>query len=88
MSQAPVIHVHIHIDSPYITKERFSELSGMPLRTVQDRGLNGELPVESLDLKHASRKGASTYVNMVKLFQMAAASQFEHPRFPTVNLKS
>lgn len=82
------IHVHIHIDTPYMTKERFAEVSGMPVRTVQDRGLNGELPVESLGLDSGNKRGATTYVNMVKLFQMAAASQFEHPRFPTINAKA
>lgn len=83
----PAVHVHIHIDTPYVTKERFSELSGMPLRTVQERGLSGELPVESFNLDSASKRGASTYVNMLKLFQMASASKFEHPRYPTVNIK-
>lgn len=79
------IHVHFHIDTPYMTKERFSEVSGIPVRTIQDRGQNGELPVESLGLDTGNKRGATTYVNMVKLLQMAAASQFEHPRFPTIN---
>lgn len=83
----PTPHIHIHIDSPYLTVEEFANRSGIPLRTVKKRILDGELPADSLALVRDKASGCSRkYVNMIKLNEMAASSPFVHPRLNT-NIK-
>lgn len=71
--------------SPIMTLERFAEVSGIPLRTVEDKAAKGELPTLKTNLM-ATRNGAR-YINVVKLYQMAAADSFEHPRSQTSTKK-
>lgn len=74
--------LHITLDSPYLTPEEFARRTGASVRTVQKRIQEGELPADSLKLDTDKVSGSSKFVNMVKLYEMAAASPFKHPRFP------
>ncbi|GFZ84082.1 hypothetical protein GCM10011403_29520 [Pseudohongiella nitratireducens] len=74
-------NIHIHLDgSPFLTPERFADLSGIPLKAVQKRIQRGEFPVESFNLEDSATSRAKKYINMVKLAEMAASSPFVHPR--------
>lgn len=77
--------VHVHVDSPMVTKERFAELTGMPIGTVNDKVLKGELPVIRLNLG-AAKRGA-VYINMAKLAELAASAEFLHPGLKTTARK-
>tara|TARA_R100001039_G_C1844150_1_gene104643 strand:+ start:1585 stop:1821 length:237 start_codon:yes stop_codon:yes gene_type:complete len=72
--------LNIVLDSPYLSPEEFSRRTGTPIRTVQKRIQSGELPADSLTLDANKVGGSTKYINMVKLYQMAASSSFVHPR--------
>ncbi len=75
--------LNIVLDSPYLTPEEYARRTGMPIRTVNKRIQEGEIPADSFTLHDEKVSGSIKYVNMVKLFEMASSSSFQHPRFQT-----
>ena len=65
------------IDTPLCTAEEFHRRSGIPQKTVINRMANGEIPEISLGLD-PDRK-STKYVNLVLLYQICAAQEFNHP---------
>ena len=72
--------LQITISTPYLTPKQYAELSGTPLRTVNKRIQSGELPADSFSLDPDKVDHSVKYINMVKLYEMAAMSPFVHPR--------
>ena len=63
--------------SPLLTAQKFSDLTGMPYKTVKDRISKGELPVIRWGLD--PDKGSTPYVNVEKVKQICREQEFNHP---------
>ena len=66
-----------HIDTPLVTLEEFARRSGMTVDAARHRVAAGELP--TVDTRMDKSKRQRTYINMLKLAQLADASEFNHP---------
>lgn len=69
--------VIIHIDSPLLTMEEFAKRSGQSADAVRHKVAAGEFP--TIDTRLDKSKRGRVYINMIKLAQMADASEFNHP---------
>lgn len=73
----------IQIATPIMTMERFSELSGIPLKTVKDKASNPKAELPTIKTNLLPNRNGAKYINMVKLAEMAAADSFVHPMLNT-----
>lgn len=69
--------VIFHIDTPLVTIEEFARRSGMTVDAARHKVAAGELP--TVDTRLDKTKRGRTYINLLKLAQLADASEFKHP---------
>lgn len=69
--------VVFHIDTPLVTIEEFARRSGMTVDAARHKVSAGEIP--TIDTRLDKTRRGRVYVNMLKLAQLAEASEFKHP---------